>query len=97
MDNKAKKLAESIIDQSGGFAEENTLRRATEEVCGALQEEKAGGIAQGRREAAEEYCASECAWSSPVGCQRKIGECSQRKAILGTASDEKTDKGEPKP
>jgi hypothetical protein len=48
----------------------------------------ADGIAQGRREAAEAWCAMTC----PFKCPDRT--CNQYKTILGTASDEKTDKGE---
>jgi hypothetical protein len=51
---------------------------------------KADGIAQGRREAAEAYCNACCDPSArPDDCK-----CADLPIILGTASDEKTDKGE---
>jgi hypothetical protein len=66
----------------GGFDVENIYREA-------MDKQKADGIAQGRREAAEAWC-SICDYIS-LGCTE---HCVNRKAILGTASDEKTDKGE---
>jgi hypothetical protein len=53
----------------------------------------ADGIAQGRREAAEAYCDT-CEKSVERNCPRpNSNRCRHRFAILGTASDEKTDKG----
>jgi hypothetical protein len=53
-----------------------------------IKERDADGIAQGRREAAEALC-SLCDYIS-LGC---TAHCVSRKAIIGTASSEKTDKG----
>jgi hypothetical protein len=49
---------------------------------------KSDGIAQGRREAAEAYCEL-CGACTPV-----LVKCKNYYAILGTASAEKTGKGE---
>jgi hypothetical protein len=69
----------------GGFDVENIYREA-------MDKQKADGIAQGRREAAEAYCKICNNTYASACCDKSM--CEQYKAILGTASAEKTDKGE---